>query len=126
MAGLSILKHNYNLSDEALCERWVENPYFQHFCGEEFFRYRLVFDRSSLTRWRQRMGEQKLQALLQESSGGDDPNRGAEAVRARVVVDTINHLFGREVVLWSGTQRLWPCPRTLPELCNAFLLMLCR
>jgi IS5 family transposase len=37
MAGLSILKHNYNLSDEALCERWVENPYFQHFCGEDFF-----------------------------------------------------------------------------------------
>jgi IS5 family transposase len=37
MAGLSILKHSYNLSDEALCERWVENPYFQHFCGEEFF-----------------------------------------------------------------------------------------
>jgi hypothetical protein len=27
-----------------------------------------VFDRSSLTRWRQRMGEEKLQALLQESS----------------------------------------------------------
>jgi hypothetical protein len=34
MAGLSILKHTYDLSDEALCERWVENPYFQHFCGE--------------------------------------------------------------------------------------------
>jgi hypothetical protein len=26
MAGLAILKHTYNLSDEALCERWVENP----------------------------------------------------------------------------------------------------
>jgi IS5 family transposase len=61
------LPRSYNLSDEALCERWVENPYFQHFCGEEFFQHRLVFDRSSLTRWRQRMGEQKLQALLQES-----------------------------------------------------------
>src|SRR5271163_4917654 len=67
MAGLSILNHSYNLSDEALCERWVENPYFQHFCGEEFFQHRLVFDRSSLTRWRQRMGEQKLAALVQES-----------------------------------------------------------
>ena len=33
MAGLSILKHSYNLSDEVLCESWVENPYFQHFCG---------------------------------------------------------------------------------------------
>ena len=45
----------------------MENPYFQYVCGEEFFRHRLVFDRSSLTRWRQRMGEEKLQGLLQES-----------------------------------------------------------
>ncbi len=67
MAGLAILKHTYDLSDEVLCERWVENPYYQFFCGEEFFQHRLVFDRSSLTRWRQRMGEERLQALLQES-----------------------------------------------------------
>ena len=67
MAGLAILKHSYDLSDEVLCERWVENPYYQFFCGEEFFQHRLVFDRSSLTRWRQRMGEERLQALLQES-----------------------------------------------------------
>ena len=37
MTGLAILKHTYDLSDEALCDRWVENPYFQYFCGEEFF-----------------------------------------------------------------------------------------
>lgn len=67
MAGLAILKHTHNLSDEVLCERWVENPYYQYFCGEEFFQHRLAFDRSSLTRWRQRMGEEKLQALLSES-----------------------------------------------------------
>jgi IS5 family transposase len=67
MAGLAILKHTQNLSDEALCDRWLENPYFQLFCGEEFFRHALPFDRSSLTRWRQRMGEEKLVALLQES-----------------------------------------------------------
>jgi len=67
MAGLSILKHTFNLSDEALCARWLESPYFQYFCGEEFFRHKLPFDRSSMTRWRQRMGEEKLIALLQES-----------------------------------------------------------
>jgi len=67
MAGLMILKHMHDLSDEALCDCWVENPYFQYFCGAEFFQHRLPFDRSSLTRWRQRMGEEKLQALLQES-----------------------------------------------------------
>src|ERR1700730_14865660 len=39
MAGLAILKHTYDVSDEVLCERWVENPYFQYFCGEEFFQH---------------------------------------------------------------------------------------
>src|SRR5258705_9220606 len=67
MAGLAILKHTYDLSDEALCERWIENPYYQFFCGEEFFPHALVFDRSSLTRLRQRMGGEKLHAVLQES-----------------------------------------------------------
>ena len=67
MAGLRILKYTENLSDERLCEVWAENPYFQYFCGEEFFQHKLVFDCSSLTRWRQRMGEDRLNALIQES-----------------------------------------------------------
>jgi IS5 family transposase len=67
MAGLEILKYTYNLSDERVCEHWTQNPYFQYFCGEEFFQHNLTFDRSSLTRWRQRMGETKLAALLLES-----------------------------------------------------------
>lgn len=67
MAGLIILKYTHDMSDEVLCERWVENPYYQFFCGEEFFQHELVLDRSSLTRWRQRMGEEKVKALLQES-----------------------------------------------------------
>lgn len=50
MAGLAILKHTLNLSDEALCERWVETPYYQLFCGEAFFRHDVSFDRSSMTR----------------------------------------------------------------------------
>jgi IS5 family transposase len=89
MAGLAILKHTYDLSDEVLCERWVENPYYQFFCGEEFFQHRLVFDRSSLTRWRQRMGEEKLQALLQESLSVATKT---EAIKPsdlnRVIIDT--------------------------------------
>jgi hypothetical protein len=64
---LAILKHTFNLSDEALCERWVEIPYYQLFCGEAFFRHDVPFDRSSMRRWRQRMGEDKIVALIQES-----------------------------------------------------------
>src|SRR6201746_424595 len=89
MAGLAILKHTYDLSDEVLCERWVENPYYQFFCGEEFFQHRLVFDRSSLTRWRNRMGEERLQALLQESLSVATRTAAIKPSElSRVIVDT--------------------------------------
>lgn len=89
MAGLAILKHTYDLSDEALCERWIENPYFQYFCGEEFFQHALVFDRSSLTRWRQRISEERLQALLQESLSVATKTAAIKpSDLSRVVIDT--------------------------------------
>jgi IS5 family transposase len=56
MAGLRLLKHIKALSDEQVCAQRVENPYFQAFCGEEFFRHDLPLDRSSMTRWRGRIG----------------------------------------------------------------------
>jgi transposase, IS5 family len=89
MAGLAILKHTYDLSDEVLCERWVENPYYQYFCGEEFFQHRLVFDRSSMTRWRNRMGEERLQSLLQESLSVATRTKAIKPSElSRVIVDT--------------------------------------
>jgi IS5 family transposase len=89
MAGLMILKHMQSLSDEALCARWIENPYFQYFCGEAVFRHDLPFDRSSLTRWRQRMGDERLAALLKESLSVAH-RTGALATKdlQHVVVDT--------------------------------------
>src|SRR5437763_2536727 len=52
VAGLFILKHMHDLSDEVLCARWLENPYYQFFCGEVSFCHKLTFERSSLTHWR--------------------------------------------------------------------------
>ena len=89
IAGLFILKHTHSLSDEVLCARWLENPYYQYFCGELAFRHELPFDRSSMTRWRQRLGEEHLAALLQESLSVAHKT-GALETRdlERVVVDT--------------------------------------
>jgi IS5 family transposase len=67
MAGLHLLKHMEGLSDEAVCARWVENPYYQYFCGEQYFRHKLPRDRSSMTRWRGRIGPDKLELLLAET-----------------------------------------------------------
>jgi len=89
VAGLFILKHMHNLSDEALCARWVEHPYYQYFCGEQSFCHKLPFDRSSLTRWRQRLGEEQLAALIQQSLSVAHKTGAIEAKDLeRVVVDT--------------------------------------
>jgi IS5 family transposase len=89
VAWLFVLKHMHDLSDEVLCARWLENPYYQFFCGELSFCHQLPFDRSSLTHWRQRLGEEQLVALLQESLSVAHKT-GALATRdlERVVVDT--------------------------------------
>src|SRR5579864_228705 len=46
MIGLLLLKHIYGLSDEGVCERWVHDPYFQFFTGEEFFQHSFPHERS--------------------------------------------------------------------------------
>src|SRR5204863_9603104 len=66
MIGLLLLKHVYGLSDEGVCERWVHDPYFQYFIGEEFFQHAFPHERSDLSHWRKRLGD-KLELLLAES-----------------------------------------------------------
>ncbi len=64
--GLLLLKHMFGLSDEGVCERWVYDPYFQHFTGETFFQHTFPHERSDLSHWRKRLGD-KLELLLAES-----------------------------------------------------------
>jgi transposase, IS5 family len=39
VVGIFLLKHIFGLPDEGVCDRWVYDPYFQHFTGEEFFQH---------------------------------------------------------------------------------------
>jgi len=52
MVALHYLKYQHDLSDEVVVGQWVENPYWQHFSGEQFFQHELPIDPSSMTRWR--------------------------------------------------------------------------
>lgn len=67
VAGLLYLQHTFACSDEELVSAWVENPYWQHFCGETYFQHEPPIDPSSLTRWRQRVGEEGVEWLLTET-----------------------------------------------------------
>ena len=64
MAGLLYLKHTFALSDEELIARWVENAYWQYFCGETFFQHEPPIHPTSLTRYRQRLGVAGCEELL--------------------------------------------------------------
>src|SRR5260221_7828702 len=86
MVGLHLLKHVFNLSDEVVCARWVENPYYQHFCGFDYFQHELPVDRSSMTRWRERIGPGGMEVLLKATIAagpawcgvaGEEVDRGA-------------------------------------------------
>jgi len=44
--GLFLLKHIFGLSDDGFCERWICDPYFQYFTGEEFFQHVFPHERS--------------------------------------------------------------------------------
>jgi len=88
MIGLFLLKHIYALSDEEVCARWVENPYFQYFTGEEFFQHRFPHERSGLSHWRRRISD-KLEVLLQESLRvAHDTGALKTDDLARITVDT--------------------------------------
>ena len=67
IAGLLYLQHTFGCSDEDLIWTWVENPYWQHFCGEIYFQHQAPIDPSSMTRWRQRIGETGVERLLKET-----------------------------------------------------------
>ena len=65
MVGLLYLKHAFDESDESLLARWVENPYWQFFCGCQYMQHELPIDPSSLSRWRKRVGAERLEKLLE-------------------------------------------------------------
>jgi transposase, IS5 family len=64
MVALHYLKYQRDLSDEDVVAAWVENPYWQHFSGARYFQHRVPVDASSMTRWRQRLGEAGAEQML--------------------------------------------------------------
>jgi len=67
LVGLHYLKHAFNESDESLLARWVENPYWQNFCGYTTMQHELPLHPTSMVTWRKRVGAEKLMELLQET-----------------------------------------------------------
>ena len=65
LVGLHYLKHAYNVSDESVVAQFVENGYWQYFCGFEYFQHEFPLDPTTLVKWRKRIGPQGMEKLLQ-------------------------------------------------------------
>lgn len=84
MVGLLILKQLENLSDERVVEAWVQNPYFQAFCGRKRFTWKLPCDPSELTYFRRRIGEDGVRKIFEVSVS----LHGDKAKETEVIVDS--------------------------------------
>ena len=65
VVGLLILQHLHGISDEKVVFQWVENPYWQLFCGYDYLQWSFPIHPSSLTKWRKRLGTDGLESVLQ-------------------------------------------------------------
>ncbi len=84
MVGLLLLKQLENLSDERVTEAWVQNPYYQAFCGMEHFQWRFPCEPSDLVHFRKRIGEAGVEKIFQASV----LLHGKQALEREVVIDT--------------------------------------
>ena len=84
MVGLLLLKQLENLSDERVVEAWVQNPYYQAFCGMEHFQWQFPCDPTELVHFRKRIGESGVEKIFQASV----LLHGEQALEREVVIDT--------------------------------------
>ena len=84
MAGLLMLKHIRNISDESVVEQWAENSYYQYFCGETSFVPAVPCEATELVHFRNRIGKAGMELIFAESIriSGDDAKEG------KIKVDT--------------------------------------
>jgi IS5 family transposase len=67
MIALLYLKHAFNLSDEAVVERWSETPRWQFFSGMAYYEERLPCDATTLVKFRRLLGEEGCEELLAQT-----------------------------------------------------------
>ena len=65
--GMMLLKSIYNLSDEGVVARWLENPYMQYFTGEKVFQKRPTMNPIDMTKFRKRIVSQGAEKIFKIS-----------------------------------------------------------
>jgi len=64
MVGITLLKKVYGYSNKRSIENWIENPYWQHFCGEIYFQSKPPLHHSDFSHFRHRVGQKGEDIIL--------------------------------------------------------------
>ena len=96
IVGLLLLKQIYDLGDETVMDRYIDSPYFQHFCGEVYFQYDYPFDPSDFVHFRKRIGEEGMKTIFKQSIdlfGEEKVRKEVKEVRIDTTVQEKNITF---------------------------------
>jgi IS5 family transposase len=106
IVGLLLLKQMYSLGDETVVERYLENPYWQHFCGEIYFQYCLPFDPSDFVHFRHRIGKDGMEKIFKQSIdlfGEEMIRKEVKEVRVDTTVQEKNITYPTDRKLYEKT-----------------------
>jgi IS5 family transposase len=111
MVGLNMLKYMNDLSDDEIVKKWLENPYYQYFCGMVYFEHKLPCHPTSLTKWRGRMGRGGAEKILKESiriikDNSLVPKEEFEKIFVDTTVQEKNIAFPTDLRLYLKMRRL--------------------
>lgn len=68
MVGLTILKQIYKYGEKNTIQHWLENPYWQHFCGEIYFQHKAPFHFHDFGTFRKRIGHDGYLKIIKLAS----------------------------------------------------------
>jgi IS5 family transposase len=105
MVGLHYLKYTFTLSDEMAVRSFLENPYWQFFCGYKYIQHHLPIDSSSLTRFRKRIGHQGAEKFLKELI--DTAKRGSYLKENHVVRVNVDTTVQEKAIAFPTDARLY-------------------
>jgi IS5 family transposase len=77
-------------------EKYIDSPYFQHFCGEIHFQYKYPFDPSDFVHFHKRIGEEGMELIFKQSIdlfGKEEVHREVKEVRVDTTVQEKNITF---------------------------------
>jgi IS5 family transposase len=123
VVGILMLQQIGGYSDEGAIEEWVENPYWQFFCGYDFLEWNKPMDPSSLPRWRKRLGKDGMEKILQSTIRSAMKSGGVSARSlSKVIVDTT--VMEKNITFPTDAKLYYMGIKTLVRMAKAYGLEL--